>query len=210
MFKLFIRGVSGKFFKMIKSMFDNFKSRVKYNSSLSDIFVNLRGMLQGGVISPTLFKFFLHDLGEYLDTTKGIRVGDIQISHLFFADDLIFVSGKTPGLQKWMVTGLQEFSKQWHMEVNLWKTRISTFNTKYQIGNYVRKFYYFNNEIGEANDYEYLDITFSVKISDLTENYKRIDEKIMQAIYAARNLAHKSLGILIPTTLLFRILDSQM
>ena len=96
------------------------------------------------------------------------------------------------------------------MEVNLWKTRISTFNTKYQIGNYVRKFCYFDNEIGEANDYEYLDITFSVKISDLTENYKRIDEKTMQAIYAARNLTHKSLGNLMPTTLLFRILDSQM
>ena len=61
MFKLFTRGVSGKNFKIIKSIFDNSKSRVKYNSSLSDIFENLRGVLQGGVISPTLFKFFLDD-----------------------------------------------------------------------------------------------------------------------------------------------------
>ena len=70
MFKLFMRGVSGKYFKIIKSMFDNSKSRVKYYSSLSDIFENLRGVLQGRVFSPTLFKLFLDDLSEYL-FTKG-------------------------------------------------------------------------------------------------------------------------------------------
>ena len=166
--KLFMRGDSGKYFKIIKSMFDNSKSRVKYNSSLSDIFENLRGVLQGGVISPTLFKFFLDDLGEYLDTTKGIKVGNIRISHLLFADDLILVSETSSGLQK-LIAGLQEFSKQWHMEVNLSKTRISTFNAKYEIGNHVHKFYYFNNEINEANDYDFLGITFSVKIPDLKD-----------------------------------------
>ena len=209
MFKLFTRGVSGKYFKIIKSMFGNSKSRIKYNSSLSDIFENLRGVLQEGVISPTLFKFFLDDLGEYLDTTKGIRVGNIQISHLLFADDLIFVSETSSGLQK-LIAGLQVFSKQWHMEVNLSKTRISTFNAKYEIGNHVHKFYYCNNEISEAYDYDFLGITFSVKNPRFKRNHKRIKEKAPKAIYAARNLAHKSLGSQIPATVLFKIFDSQI
>ena len=70
MYKLFVKGVRGRYFKVIKDMFDNSKSRVKYNSQLSDIFENLHGALQGGVISPTLFNFFLDDLGEYLDKSK--------------------------------------------------------------------------------------------------------------------------------------------
>ena len=202
-------GVSGKYFKIIKSMFDNSKSRVKYNSCLSDIFDNLGGVLQGGVISPTLFKFFLDDLGEYLDTTKGIRVGNIRISHLLFADDLILVSETSSGLQK-LIVGLQEYSKQWHMEVNLSKMRISTFNAKYEIGNHVHKFYYVNNEISEANDYDFLGITFSVKNPRFKRNHERIKEKAPKAIYAARNLAHKSLGNQIPATVLFKIFDSQI
>ena len=209
MFKLLTRGVSGKYFKKIKSMFENSKSRVKYNSSLSDTFENLRGVLQGGVISPTLFEFFLDDLGEYLDTTKGIKVGNIRISHLLFADDLILVSETSSGLQK-LIAGLQEFSKQWHMEVNLSKTRISTFNAKYEIGNHVHKFYYFNNEISEANDYDFLDIMFSVKNPRFKRNHKRIKEKALKAIYAARNLAHKSLGNQIPATVLFKMFYSQI
>ena len=71
---IFTRGVGGKYFKIIKSMFDNSKSRVKYNSNLSDIFENLLGVLQGGVISPTLFKFFLDDLGYRIKTEHPFLV----------------------------------------------------------------------------------------------------------------------------------------
>ena len=95
------------------------------------------------------------------------------------------------------------------MEVNLSKTRISIFNAKYEIGNHVHKFYYFNNEISEANDYDFLGITFSVKNPRFKRNHKRIKEKALKAIYAARNLAHKSLGNQIPATVLFKIFDSQ-
>ena len=58
MYKLFVKGVCGNYFKVIKSMFDNSKSKIEYNSQISDIFENLHGVLQGGVISPILFNFF--------------------------------------------------------------------------------------------------------------------------------------------------------
>ena len=125
--KLFVKGVRGKYFKVIKDMFDNSKSRVKYNSLLSDIFENLYGVLQGGIISPTLFNFFLDDLSEYRDKSKGIKVGTITVCHLLFADDLILASETPSGLQK-LINGLEEFCKHWHMEVNLSKTSISILN----------------------------------------------------------------------------------
>ena len=126
MYKLFVKGVRRKYSKVIKDMFDNSTSRVKYNSQLSDIFENLHGVLQRRVISPTLFNFFLDDLSEYLDKSKGIKVGTITVCHMLFADDLILASETPSGLQK-LINGLEEFCKQWHLEVNLSKTSISIF-----------------------------------------------------------------------------------
>ena len=133
MYKLFVKGACGNYFKVIKSMFDNFKSRIKYSSQISDTFENLHGVLQGGVISPTLFNCFLDDLSEYLDKSKGIEIGTIAICHLLFADNLILASEIPSGLQK-LIHGLEEFCKQWHMEVNLSKTSVSVFKKKCQIG----------------------------------------------------------------------------
>ena len=134
MYKHFVKDVRGKYFKVIKDMFDNFKGRVKYNSQPSDIFEKLHGVLQGGVISQTLFNFFLHDLREYLYNSKGIKIGTITVCHLLSAGDLIFASETPSGLQK-LIHGLDEFFKQWHMEVNLSKTSISILIKKIQIYN---------------------------------------------------------------------------
>ena len=57
-YELFRKGVCSKYFKVIKIMFDNSKSRVKYYLKLSDAFENLHGVLQGGISSPSLFTFF--------------------------------------------------------------------------------------------------------------------------------------------------------
>ena len=56
----------------------------------------------------------------------------ITVCHLPFADDLILASETPSGLQK-LIYDLEEFCKQWHMEVNLSKTSISIFNSKFQL-----------------------------------------------------------------------------
>ena len=80
LYKLFVKGIGDKYFRLLKSMYKKAKSRVKWNSQLGRIFENLRGVLQGGVISPTLFNVFLEDISDYLDKNKGITVRDIVIS----------------------------------------------------------------------------------------------------------------------------------
>ena len=79
MYKLLSNGISGKYFNILKSMYKNSKSRVKWDSHLGKIFENLKGVLQGGVLSPTLFKLLLNDISSYLDKNKGVTVGDIII-----------------------------------------------------------------------------------------------------------------------------------
>ena len=60
------------------------------------------------VSTPDEFNFFLDALSEYLDKSKGIKVGTITVCHMLFADDLILASETPSGLQK-LINGLEEF-----------------------------------------------------------------------------------------------------
>ena len=45
--------------------------------------------MQGGVVSPKLFNEFLQYLGKYLNPKYGLKIGDIYIAYLLFADDIV-------------------------------------------------------------------------------------------------------------------------
>ena len=108
------QGCNGKFLAVIKSMFRNATSHVKWGGHLGEIFENIYGVLQGGVLSPNLFKLFLEDLPDYLNAEKGIYIGGIQIPYLLFADDLVLMSESPTGLQN-LIHGLESFCSQWHI-----------------------------------------------------------------------------------------------
>ena len=56
MYKLIKYGVRGKMLDIIKSMYENVRSRVKYNNTLSDDFSwGFLGVRQGESLSPFLF-----------------------------------------------------------------------------------------------------------------------------------------------------------
>ena len=131
-------GISGNFFAVIRSMFKNASSRVKWNGELGNIFENVNGVLQVGVMSPTLFNLFVEDLSSYLDNSKGVTIGDRKIDHLFFADDLFLLSETNTGLQS-LINSLEIFCSQWHMVVNLTKTKVMVFHKKIYKGTWYAK-----------------------------------------------------------------------
>ena len=96
------------------------------------------------------------------------------------------------------------------MEVNLSKTSVSVFNKKCQIGKQQCHFEFFGNVIAEANKYNYLGITLSVEKNRFGKNHQRLKDKALRAIYAARNLAHRSIGNHITPNVLFKIYNSQI
>ena len=80
---------------MIKNMFFKAKCRVKWNSSVGDMFSNLCGVLHGGVISLTSFKIFLESMFKYFRHDNDINLGSLNLNHLLFADGPVLLFFKS-------------------------------------------------------------------------------------------------------------------
>ena len=208
LFKLLNRGVKGKMLRILKSMFSKSKSRVKWNNSYSDTFENLYGVLQGGVISPTLFNVFLEDLPDYLDLTCGVSMNNIVITYLLHADDLILISETPEGLQR-LIDGLHEFCKQWHMIVNLMKTNVCVFNRKASKLAKQPKFFYNGQEIDYCTKYKYLGIFFSNTKNMFKAAREYLAEQANKAVFAANKYVKESVGKLSPK-LRMKVFDCQI
>ena len=123
-------GCTGNVLSVIKSMFQNETSRVKWGDHLGEIFENIYGVLQGGVLSPNLFNLFIENIADYLNIDKGVYIGGREIPYLLYADDLVLLSESLTGLQN-LLHRLEHFCSQWHMTVNLTKTQIVVFNERF-------------------------------------------------------------------------------
>ena len=194
--------------RILKSMFSKSKSRVKWNNSYSDTFENLYGVLQGEVISPTLFNAFLEDLPDYLDLTCGVSMNNIVITHLLHADDLILISETPEGLQR-LIDGLHEFCKQWHMIVNLMKTNVCVFNRRASKLARQPKFFYNGQEVDYCIKYKYMGIFFSNTKNMFKAVREYLAEQANKAVFAANKYVKESVGKLSPK-LQMKVFDCQI
>ena len=91
--KLRSHGIDGKMFRSLHSIYDNVKCAVKINDFKTDWFNVRSGLKQGCVLSTLLFNLYINDLSDVLSKlNKGILINDSYINHLFYADDLVFIS----------------------------------------------------------------------------------------------------------------------
>ena len=208
-YKLQKQDIKGKFYKIIRSMLNNAKSRVKWDSSIGDIIDNLYGVIQGGVLSPSLFKMFIEDLPKYLDKETGIQMGEILINYLLHADDLVLISETSAGLQK-LLRGLEHFCSRWHITVNLIKTNIMIFNKNCSIIREVDSFFFFNNKITEVDKYKYLGIIFTNANNLFAENIEYLRKKAIRAIGDIRTNISKITGANKPYNVMIKLFDSQI
>ena len=143
-----------------------------------------------------------------LDTGKGVHVGGMKIPYLLYANDLVFMSEGPSGIQN-LIRGLENFCTQWHMVVNLTKTKVVVFNERFANGDN-SSFYFNKKKIPASNFYNYLGVIFSNANDRFYDNYENKRGKALRAIYAARNLAHGVIGPDVSQTILFKIFDTQI
>ena len=98
------------------------KLSVKSGSYLSRMFKSSKGLSQGDILSPNLFKIFINDLREYLEIdTNTPFLQNKSFNCLLYADDLVLLSTSEEGLQK-SVNGLDKFCQDWRLSINTDKT----------------------------------------------------------------------------------------
>ena len=151
--KLQQRNIDGKFLNTIKSMFLKSSSRVKWNGKISKPIKNRYGVMQGGVLSPRLFNEFLQDLGKYLNPKYGLKIGDIHLSYLLFADDIVLFSEFAESLQA-QIDLFSKYCEIWNLIISICKTKIEIYNQIYAKHSF--SFILAENTLEIVDKYKYL------------------------------------------------------
>ena len=73
-----------------RNLYDKATGAVLFNSSIGDMFQTTAGVLQGCLLSPTLFDIFLERImtDALEDHEDTVRTGGRTISNIHFADDI--------------------------------------------------------------------------------------------------------------------------
>ncbi|MCP4141338.1 MAG: hypothetical protein GY755_13825 [Chloroflexi bacterium] len=165
----------------IKAMYKNTWSTVRINNKLSPKIQTHKGLFQGALSSPILFNFFINSLIKELNKTKiGLKINNVNISSLMFADDIYLNANNPEKLQT-----LLKICANWANKHKL------TFSKKKSetLSNYIDKLKPLNFQNGEIKNvkkgsYKYLGIPIFKKGFD-KKNYLR---KQRMSFFMKRNM----------------------
>ena len=141
-------------------------------------------MRQGDTLSPTLFNIFINDLAENIkELNLGIKIGDINLSILLYADDIAVIADNEKDLQT-MLNCIEQWCNKWKLVINSMKSQIIHFR-KCRRPRTSCKFHIGKNEIHIVQCYKYLGVIFDEYL-----NFRQCEESLADA-------AGKALGGLI-------------
>ena len=95
-------------------MYNNVRSCIRFDGFNSKYFSNNLGLMQGEVLSPILFSFYVNDFeNEFINNGNcGLEFQDITLFLLMYADDMILMSESIQGLQN-MLNTLSGYTEKW-------------------------------------------------------------------------------------------------
>ena len=115
---------------LIESLYENSKSRVRWDRKKTKTFTPRRGTRQRCLISRDLFNLMAEllmriALSEY---TEGVKIGGIRHTNLRYADDIILIAGSNSELQN-LVSRVLSASTEMGLQINIEKTAVMSLNT---------------------------------------------------------------------------------
>ena len=104
---------------ILMSYYEKSDGIIKFNDTIfKDVIKINNGVKQGGVLSPSLFNFFINDLIEQvINEDGGCKIGNIKTSILAYCDDLILLSTSLKKLEN-LVGKCVEYSQMWMFKFN--------------------------------------------------------------------------------------------
>ncbi len=132
---------------------------------------------------------FLNELNSHIRvSSQGVKINDIVIHSLLYADDLVLIARDRNDLQI-QLNSLAEYSKKVNMEVNLSKTKIMEIRKNKQksrtknSNKSLRVWKLGDDEIEECDSYKYLGVTIKSNGS-FSEHTEKIKEKAQKAYFS--------------------------
>ena len=128
--KLFIDGIHGDTWLLIKSLHDKAYTQIKWGSSLSEPIEIKQGIRQGAKLSTTLYKRYNNGLLTSLeDMNLGVNIGTENITSPTCADDLALLEQQPARLQS-LATAVYNHSCKDRFKINGQKSEIVPINIK--------------------------------------------------------------------------------
>ena len=158
--KLSQTGISAQFINIVSSVYRDASFSVAVGAEQSKHYSVNQGILQGDVLSPTLFSLFVADLEEFLRSRGVVGVpisSSCDVACLFYADDLILLNDSYVGMQR-MLGLLHDYCTINELQVNCEKSKAMVFRRGGPIKRYL--FHCGPDRIDVVNQYTYLGITF--------------------------------------------------
>ena len=183
-------------------MYEDTSCRLKFTNGLSERFISSCGVKQGDVLSPLLFNLYINDLVKVFEhnNVDPVKINEISINSLLFADDIVILSNSEKGLQK-ALNLLAEFCNSWKLQINSTKSKVIVFNSN---GKSHKNFFRYENGFLETvTSYCYLGITIKY-----TGNLKVSGQLLMEKGRKALFKIKKLIGLNNPCCLLEKLYDT--
>ena len=142
-------------------------------------------MLQGCMLSPTLFNFYLSELPKFLNTASStdIMLSYKSINCLLYADDLVIFSRSAKSLQI-SLNRLESFCENTDVSGKLDKTKIMIFNNCGKSLSYY-SFRYGADQLENVKSYKYLRVIMS-PYGNFNLAKQELKEVALEALYELR------------------------
>ena len=188
-------GLSTKFILMLKALYANVLSCVRWRHELSDFFECPSGVKQGALESPSIFSIYINSVAEFVrkNGRHGVQMlpGMSETFLLLFADDVVLLSTTPVGLQN-QIDNLVHVSKFLNLRVNTEKTKVMVFRK----GGHLaagEKWCLDGKPLDIVNSYKYLGFLFTTRLSinatiqDCTVRGKQKSVLVLKSLWKLRS-----------------------
>ena len=128
--KLFLDGIQGDSWLLIKSLHEQAHTKIKWGTELSKDIEIRQGIRQGAKLSTTLYKRYNNDLLDSLETMNmGTNIGSENITSPTCADDLALLENNKTNLQS-LASNVYNHSCKDRFKINAQKSEIVAINMK--------------------------------------------------------------------------------
>ena len=116
-------GFQGEFLDSLKSIYSGDSVQAVVNGVTTRPIYLRRGLRQGCSLSPILFALYVADMGQAISlSSEGFRVGNVVVSGMFFADDLLLIAQDRDGLLR-LLSLTKRHADLLKMEINTSKDK---------------------------------------------------------------------------------------